>query len=464
MDNIDRRTTRPTLSVCLRGRSLLDHNLSLSLVQVSHSNMDHIVVPLSGHGVLYEAGHWPDCSRLVLGPRDGENLEGSCNRHNGTTPPSKSSKADMRADPVQIACDRRCNGTASCTRGSGEAVDLAKDRGGCCSFFEEDEEDWVCEYAKEVANSQADIDAWIQRIRREEGQVWNDEVSDRVEDSDHDKGLPNPKPGREEREKYSLDEKGNKTVDGHDDPDRLGCKTEATRDVEGRLRDTAGGDPIVLQKDGEKVVVGHAVVGEDAKRDDYHGYLSSEDFWHIFRGNGRAISVYPPFFRFANVDGIECAVGVGTKIDSIISCGPSSHERRFHCGMVQLLLCTPWLHIWMSLNQEEVTKEDADQEYRGAYEIRKEEREASKDAGVRENGRHGDGRSGKGATNCRANYRTDRPNEWHHSKRSCYILSTNNMWDSFQGGLTFMLGLLDQFADHCLDDSNVSICPSVSQS
>lgn len=117
----------------------------------------------------------------------------------------------------------------------------------------------------------------------------------------------------------------------------------------------------------------------------------------------------------------------------------------------------------MSLNQEEVTKQDANQEYRGAYKVGKEERKVSKDAGMREDGRHGDGRSGKGATNCGANDRTDRPNEWHHSKHTCYVLSNNNMWDSIQGRLTFMLRLLDQFADHCLDDSNVSICPNMSQ-
>lgn len=40
-------------------------------------------------------------------------------------------------------------------------------------------------------------------------------------------------------------------------------------------------------------------------------------------------------------------------------------------------------------------------------------------ASRREDGRHGDGRPGKSATDCRANDRTDRPNEGHHCKRSC---------------------------------------------
>ena len=81
----------------------------------------------------------------------------------------------------------------------------------------------------------------------------------------------------------------------------------------------------------------------------------------------------------------------------------------------------------MSLNQEEVTEQDANQEYGGAYEVGKEIRKVCKNASRGEDGRHGDGRSGKGATNCGANDRTDRPNEWHHCKRSRCVLSTKNM-------------------------------------
>ena len=157
---------------------------------------------------------------------------------------------------------------------------------GWCGFFEEDEEDRVSKYAEEVANSQADIDAWIQRSLREKGQVWNDEVSDRMENRNYNEGLPNPKPGREERENYSLDEKGDDTIDGHDDPDGLDCKAKAAGYVERRLRATAGGATFVLQENREKVVVRHAVVGEDAERDDYHGYFSSEDFGLVFQGGG----------------------------------------------------------------------------------------------------------------------------------------------------------------------------------
>lgn len=101
-----------------------------------------------------------------------------------------------------------------------------------------------------------------------------------MEDRDHDKGLPNTQPGREEREQDSLGEKGNDTIDGHDYSDRLNCKAKAARDVEGRLRVVASRDSIVLQENRKKVVVGHAVIGKDAERNDYHGDFSSEDFGH----------------------------------------------------------------------------------------------------------------------------------------------------------------------------------------
>ncbi len=63
--------------------------------------------------------------------------------------------------------------------------------------------------------------------------------------------------------------------------------------------DSAGGDPVILEEDREKVVVRHAVIGENAERDDDHGHFSSEDSRYIFRGDRcstrRAIGIYRPF-------------------------------------------------------------------------------------------------------------------------------------------------------------------------
>ncbi len=58
----------------------------------------------------------------------------------------------------------------------------------------------------------------------------------------------------------------------------------------------------------------------------------------------------PSIPLIVNVNGIECAVSVSAKVDSIISRSPSGHERRFRGGMVQLFLCTPWLHVWVSFH------------------------------------------------------------------------------------------------------------------
>ena len=188
-----------------------------------------------------------------------------------------------------------------------------------------------------------------------------------MEDGDHDESLPDSEPGCEEGEKNSLDEEGDDPVDGHDYSDRLDCKTEAAGNIEGRIRDIAGGDPLILQKNGEQVVVTHAMICEDAERDNYHGYLPREDFrWGDGCWTRRAIGIKRPFLCFVNVNGIQRAIGVRAKIDSIISCSSSSHKGCFRSGMVQLFLCTPWLHIWVSLDQEEVAEQDADQEDSGA--------------------------------------------------------------------------------------------------
>ena len=112
------------------------------------------------------------------------------------------------------------------------------------------------------------------------------------------------------------------------------------------------------------MVIGHAVVGEDAEGDDYHYYLSGEDFRLVARVDGswtrRAIWIKEPLFLFADVDGIEGTVGVSAEVNARVCCRPRcSHERCLCRRMIQLFLCAPCLHVWMSLDQKEVAENDA---------------------------------------------------------------------------------------------------------
>ena len=128
-----------------------------------------------------------------------------------------------------------------------------------------------------------------------------------------------------------------------------------------------------MQKDREKMIVGHTVVGEDSERENYQGFLFCENRGCIFRVDGcwtgGAVGVERPFLCFVNVNSVERAVGISTKVNAIVGCGSSSYKRCFRSRMIQLLLRTPWLHVWVGFDQEEVTEQDADQEYAGAYKI-----------------------------------------------------------------------------------------------
>ena len=97
-----------------------------------------------------------------------------------------------------------------------------------------------------------------------------------MEDCDRNEGFPNPEPGGEERKDDGLDEESDDTIDGHNDANTLRGETKAARDAKGCdwwLRFNS----LVLEEDGEKMVVGHAVVCKDAKSNNNHDDFASED-------------------------------------------------------------------------------------------------------------------------------------------------------------------------------------------
>lgn len=110
----------------------------------------------------------------------------------------------------------------------------------------------------------------------------------------------------------------------------------------------------------------------------------------IESGRVRAAGVEEPVLFFAGVNGIEGAVGIPTQINTLACSTRCDYQRGLGRGIVQFFWRAPRLHVWVSLNQEEVAKEDADQEESSADEIRKKVRKCSKDASRREDGRHGD--------------------------------------------------------------------------
>lgn len=74
----------------------------------------------------------------------------------------------------------------------------------------------------------------------------------------------------------------------------------------------------------------------------------------------------------------------------------------------------------MSLHEEEVPKDDADEKEASADGVGKKVRKCGEDARGRKQGGHGDGGAGKEATNRWPNDRTDRPYERHHGICPCW--------------------------------------------
>ena len=115
-----------------------------------------------------------------------------------------------------------------------------------------------------------------------------------------------------------MDEEGDEAVNGHNEADCSEGEAKTAGDVEGGMWVVRGGRSFVLEENGEEVVVGHAVVGVDAKGNYNHDDFACEDFGFggvagVDGGHaGSAVGVEFPFFIFIDVDGIESPVGVGT--------------------------------------------------------------------------------------------------------------------------------------------------------
>ena len=89
------------------------------------------------------------------------------------------------------------------------------------------------------------------------------------------------------------------------------------------------------------MVIGHAVVGEDAEGNYNHDDFAGENFGFggvagVDGGRaGSAVGVEDPFFVFVDVDCIEGAVRVGAEVDAYVCCrSGSGHEGRFGGGVV----------------------------------------------------------------------------------------------------------------------------------
>ncbi len=142
------------------------------------------------------------------------------------------------------------------------------------------------------------------------------------------------------------------------------------------------------------MVVGHTNVGENAECNHYHRDLPSKHLRLIARldrgRTGRAAGVEKPLLFFVDINVGEGAVGIRTQINTLVCSTRCDYQRGLGRGIVQLFRRAPRLHVWVSLNQEEVAKEDAGQEESSTDEIRKKVRKCSKDASRREDGRYGD--------------------------------------------------------------------------
>ena len=266
-------------------------------------------------------------------------------------PPRQSRKANLRAYAVEISCNWGRNGATCSARGGGKAVYFPQYGARGCGFLKHDEKDRIGEDGGEVSDCETDPETRIEGVRGQEGEVGNDKVGDGGEDGDGDEGAENAEPRGEEGEDYGLDEEGDEAVNGHDETDCLDGEAKTARDVEGGMWPVRWWS-FVLEEDGEEVVVGHAVVGEDAKGDYNHDDFVGEDFGFdrvagVDGGWARsAVRVEDPFFVFVDVDGVEGAVGVGTEVNACVCCRSSSgHEGCFGGGVVYFFLCTPGLHV-----------------------------------------------------------------------------------------------------------------------
>ena len=206
--------------------------VSLGLVSFGHENANHFIIPLLGMDWCETRCYRSNVGSLVRFSIHPEYLDCPKNGDKSTAPPGKSREALTSTDSVKQTRDRRRNGATSCTRRCSKAVDLPKHIRRRTGFFQQDQEDRVCQDGGEVSDRQADPDPGVEGMRRKVGQVWNDEVFHRVEDGDKDQGFPDAQPCCEKREHDCLNEESNQAIDGHDNSHSLSSQAKATRNIE----------------------------------------------------------------------------------------------------------------------------------------------------------------------------------------------------------------------------------------
>jgi len=156
------------------------------------------------------------------------------------------------------------------------------------SFFEQDEQERVDENGEEVADEQTRIDAREKPGGGEQDQVGHDKVGEWVADGDDDEEAPDAEPGCHDGKYEALNEERDESVDGHDEADFLGGEAETA----GEVRETGGSMVVggkngefslVLEEDWHQMIVGHGVVGIEAKRYNKHYHRFGDCFAFIER-------------------------------------------------------------------------------------------------------------------------------------------------------------------------------------
>ncbi len=217
-----------------------------------------------------------DVRSLILLPGQQWHLQRPDNGHQPREPPCKRGKVELDADAVQQARNRAGEGATRGAGAGGQAVDLAQMGRVGRGLFDEDEEQRVGEDGEEVAQGEAGVDGGVHVLGGQAGEEGDDEVRRGMADGDADEELPHAQPGGHEREDDGLHEQRDDAVDAHDQADLLGRQAQAARGSSGE----GGGhdvDALVLQEDGEEMVIAHGVVCEDAESGDEHEHGLAED-------------------------------------------------------------------------------------------------------------------------------------------------------------------------------------------
>lgn len=435
-------------------------------------NVDNLLLPIRAFGrheaALRNGFHVRLALVLTL---DERNLSRGNDGDQSADPPGQSGEAFMGAGSVQQTCDRRSDSATCGASTCGQAVDLAQDRRRWRGFLDEDEKKRVGEDGKEVADGETGVKGRVEQMLGQDDQVRHDEVSDGVADGDDDKEAPNPQPGGHQREYDGLDDQGDDAVDAEDQADLLDCHSQATGQRDAESLGVVGA--MVLQEDGKQHIIGHAVVGEDTKSNDEHHDILRKDRVRD-RGVG-AVGLHGPGFFALDVNIVEGAVGLGCQVGGCVGRGTSSgHERRLGMRVLQVLGSAPGLHIRVSLLQEQIASNNGAEKHKSADQVWQEIGEPVEERTRGEES--GEVLRGLGEVSANGG--------WGLSARHIHMLSRQYLrptivpTDQTKGmtayaragptsaflplqegvaGLTLMLGLVDNLANHGLDDTNVAV-------